>query len=84
MSRTVTHVRDGDTIVVGKQAIRLNGIAAPERNEPGGNEATAYMRQLVLGKLLNCMDNGKWTHDRLVAVCHLLSLIHISEPTRRS
>ena len=71
MSRTVTHVRDGDTIVVGKQPIRLNGIAAPERNEPGGKEATAYMRQLVLGKLLNCIDNGKWTHDRLVAVCHL-------------
>ncbi|MBO43329.1 MAG: hypothetical protein CMM28_06350 [Rhodospirillaceae bacterium] len=44
MSRTVIHERDGDTIVVGKQAIRLNGIAAPERNEPGGKEATAYMR----------------------------------------
>lgn len=71
MSRTVTHVRDGDTIVFGKQPIRLDGIAAPERNEPGGKEATAYMRQLMLGKLLNCIDNGQWTHDRLVVVCHL-------------
>jgi endonuclease YncB( thermonuclease family) len=71
VSKTVTHVRDGDTIVFGNQPIRLNGIAAPERNEPGGKEASAFMRHLVLGKFLTCTDNGQWTHDRLVAVCHL-------------
>ena len=69
--KTVNHVRDGDTIVVGNQPIRLNGIAAPERNEPGGKEASAFMRHLVLGKFLSCTDNGQWTYDRLVAVCHL-------------
>ena len=31
----VTHVRDGDTIEVGSLAIRLNGLAAPEGDEPG-------------------------------------------------
>ncbi len=30
-------------------AIRLEGIAAPEWNEPGGAEATAAMKQMVLG-----------------------------------
>ena len=67
----ITHVRDGDTIVVGNQPIRLNGIAAPERNEPGGEEASAFMRHLVLGKFLTCTNNGQRTYDRLVAVCHL-------------
>ena len=32
----VSHVRDGDTIDLGPITIRLQGIAAPELNEPGG------------------------------------------------
>jgi micrococcal nuclease len=36
----VTHVRDGDTIVAGTMPIRLNGLAAPEGDEPGGDAAT--------------------------------------------
>ena len=31
----VSHVRDGDTIVVGSMPIRLDGLAAPEGDEPG-------------------------------------------------
>ena len=34
----VTHVRDGDTIEVGKIPIRLNGVSAPELHELLGNE----------------------------------------------
>ena len=30
LTGTVTHVRDGDTIEVGKIPIRLNGVSAPE------------------------------------------------------
>ena len=71
ISDIVTHVRDGDTIVVGRQPIRLNGIAAPERNEPGGNEATAFMKRLVLGKRVNCVLNGEVSHDRLIGRCYL-------------
>ncbi len=36
---TVEHVRDGDTIVVGGQPVRLAGVAAPERHEPLGEAA---------------------------------------------
>ena len=64
MTETVTHVRDGDTIVVGRQPIRLNGVSAPEHNEAGGREATAFMKRLVLGKKLTCVDNGKKTKHR--------------------
>lgn len=67
----VTYVRDGDTIVVGKQPIRLNGIAAPERNEPSGDEATAFMKRLVLGKKVTCTLNGDVSHDRLIGRCYL-------------
>ena len=36
LTGTVTHVRDGDTIEVGKVPIRLNGVSAPELKEPLG------------------------------------------------
>jgi endonuclease YncB( thermonuclease family) len=35
----VPFVRNGDTIEVGGMAIRLNGLAAPEGDEPGGEAA---------------------------------------------
>jgi endonuclease YncB( thermonuclease family) len=67
----VTHVRDGDTIVVGSMPIRLKGLAAPEHDEPGGGEATAAMRALVAGKTLRCELDGEQTHDRCAGVCYL-------------
>ncbi len=68
---TVSHVRDGDTIEVGPIAIRLQGIAAPEGNEPGGDIATDAMRDLVLGKELRCDLTGDRSHDRVIGVCFL-------------
>lgn len=50
----VTHVRDGDTIVVGGMPIRLAGLAAPEGDEPGGAKAIAAMRAMVDGRELRC------------------------------
>jgi micrococcal nuclease len=67
----VTFVRDGDTIVVGSMPIRLNGLAAPEGDEPGGREATRAMVELVEGRRLRCELNGEHTHDRCVGVCYL-------------
>jgi micrococcal nuclease len=64
-------VRDGDPIEVGGLPIRLNGLAAPEGDEPGGAEATKAMRQLVLGRELRCELNGERTHDRCVGICYL-------------
>jgi hypothetical protein len=40
LAGVVSHVRDGDTIEVEGLPIRLNGLAAPEGDEPGGSAAT--------------------------------------------
>jgi micrococcal nuclease len=61
----------GDTIELGALAIRLNGLAAPEWNEPGGAEASDAMRDLVLGKEVVCALDGDRTYDRCVAICTL-------------
>ena len=36
LTGTVTKVRDGDTIEVGRVPIRLNGVAAPEKRDALG------------------------------------------------
>ncbi len=67
----VTHVRDGDTIEVEDIPIRLNGVSAPELNEPLGPESKAFMHELVIGKSVLCELNGEKTYDRFVGVCFL-------------
>jgi endonuclease YncB( thermonuclease family) len=71
LTGTVTHVRDGDTIEVGKIPIRLNGVSAPELDEPLGQQSKQFMRDLVDGKAVRCELNGKKTYDRFVGVCYL-------------
>jgi len=68
---TVTHVRDGDTIEVGKIPIRLNGVSAPELKEPIGPQSKQFMLDLVDGKRVRCELNGAKTYDRLVGICYL-------------
>lgn len=68
---TVTHVRDGDTIEVAGVAVRLNGVAAPELDEPGGQDGKQFMLELVAGKAVRCDLNGERTYDRVVGVCYL-------------
>jgi micrococcal nuclease len=46
--------------------IRLNGLAAPEGDEPGGEAATRAMVELVDGRTLRCELNGRRTYDRCV------------------
>jgi micrococcal nuclease len=58
LTGTVTHVRDGDTIEVGKIPIRLHGVSAPEL-------------KLVNGKSVRCDLTGAKTYDRLVGTCYL-------------
>ncbi len=67
----VSHVRDGDTIELGPIAVRLQGIAAPEGDEPGGAVAADAMRDLVLGKDLRCDLTGDRSYDRVIGVCFL-------------
>ena len=67
----VTHVRDGDTIEVGTLPIRLQGLAAPERNERGGPRATRAMRDLVLEREVWCDLDGERSFDRCSAICYV-------------
>jgi len=68
---TVTHVRDGDTIEVGNVPIRLNGLHAPELDDPGGKRAATFMRDLVLHKAVTCSLTGEKSYDRFVGTCWL-------------
>ena len=67
----VTHVRDGDTIELGELPIRLNGVSAPELNEPFGPQSKQFMRDLVIGKIVRCELSGEKTYDRRVGTCYL-------------
>ena len=71
LTGAVTDVRDGGTVEVAGVPIRLQGLAAPEWDEPGGPEATAAMRELVAGRELRCELTGERTYDRCVGVCEL-------------
>ena len=71
LTGTVTYVRDGDTIEVGSMAIRFWGVAAPEWDAPGGQEATDAITALVLDKEIRCELTGKQTYDRCVGICYL-------------
>ncbi|EDP63206.1 nuclease (SNase-like) protein [alpha proteobacterium BAL199] len=51
-------VLDGDTIDVAGVRVRLHGVAAPERSEPGGAEATAALRQIIAGQVVRCSVTG--------------------------
>ena len=63
-------VIDGDTIVVRGIKIRLNGLHAPEWNQPGGSEATNWMRATYGGQRLICVLNGKRSYDRYIGICY--------------
>lgn len=71
LTGTVTKVRDGDTIEVGNIPIRLNGVSAPEMDEPLGPESRAFMVDLVDGQKVQCELNGQKTYDRWVGTCYV-------------
>jgi micrococcal nuclease len=83
LTAQATFVRDGDTIVVGSAPIRLNGLAPPEWDEPGGDAAMNAMIELVAGRTLRCELNRERTHDRCVGVCYLEGADISAEMVRR-
>lgn len=56
LAGAVSHVRDGDTIEVAGRAIRLEGMAAPEGDEPGGAEAQAAAVGVTIGESFQVPD----------------------------
>lgn len=70
-SGRVVRVVDGDTLRVERNGrevkIRLEGIDAPERDQPWGSEATAFARQQALGKRVTVRDKERDQYGRMVA-----------------
>jgi len=67
----ISRVLDGDTLFVGAVNIRLQGIAAPELDEPFGPEARDFLIAIALGKRARCDLAGERSFDRQVAVCRV-------------
>lgn len=67
---------DGDTIDVlteDKKTVRLwvNGINAPERGQPFGNSATAFISSTVSGQMVRLVTHGRDKYDRTIADIYL-------------
>ena len=81
---TVLRVSDGDTIAVrikGEEVrIRLYGIDAPEKNQPGGAEATAFLEDLLLTNevMVKTLDVDKYGREvavvSIIDGCNLLQV----------
>lgn len=59
---------DGDTLMIGRQAICLAGIDAEERLEPNGPQAAFTLTALLAGRTVLCHPHATSYH-RLVATC---------------
>jgi endonuclease YncB( thermonuclease family) len=72
---TVTRVLDGDTIDVelasGSVNVRLYGIDAPEKNQPGGAEAKLTLAKLVDGKTVLLEPFKQDRYDRMLATVYI-------------
>ncbi len=64
-------VVDGDTIEIDGVRLRLQGLHAPERDEPGGAAATRFMVRLLDRQKVSCAPTGERSYDRLIAICSL-------------
>jgi len=81
----VLAVSDGDTFTMESEServrIRLCGIDAPERGQPGYGQAAGVLSTMIEGRTLHCLQVGEGTvcdsrstpksRDRVVAQCFL-------------
>lgn len=72
-SGAVARVTDGDTFRLQgiDKAIRVWGLDAPERKDPGGPAATSAMRDLITGQTLTCRQRDIDRYGRIVGQCFL-------------
>jgi hypothetical protein len=68
---SVTHVRDGDTIVVSGTPIRFAQLDCAELGTSAGEDAKRRMQQLVVGQRLECRLSGRRSYDRKIGECYL-------------
>jgi endonuclease YncB( thermonuclease family) len=92
----VLAVSDGDTFTMqsetGNVRVRICGIDAPERGQPGYGQATGVLSNLIEGKTVHCLQVGQGTvcdgrskptsRDRIVAQCFLDKLDIAEEMTK--
>jgi micrococcal nuclease len=68
----VSRVIDGDTVDVvlasGLIRVRLQGIDAPERNQPGGRAAQRWLQKRLQGRVVYLEPVSQDRYDRMVAV----------------
>lgn len=62
-------VVDGDTLVIGRERIRLRNYNAPELHQAGGIEARMRLERLVAGRVVVCAGRARDRFARLVALC---------------
>jgi micrococcal nuclease len=71
----VTRVIDGDTLDVvlssGRIRVRLHGIDAPERDQPGGTESGEWLRQRVQSREVLLEPVSQDRYERIVAIVYL-------------
>lgn len=76
----------------GKVRVRICGIDAPERGQPGYGQAAGVLASLIEGKTIHCLQVGEGTpcdgrskamnRDRIVAQCFIGGLDLAEEMTR--
>ncbi len=69
----VTRIVDGDTFWISSKdtRIRIWGLDAPERDDPGGPAATAALASLISGRTLTCRQRDIDRYGRIVGQCFL-------------
>lgn len=69
------HVIDGGTIHVvtdsGTVKVHLQGIAVPESEQPGGNEAAEFLEQYAEGEPVRCELDGTQFQKEKVGICYV-------------
>jgi endonuclease YncB( thermonuclease family) len=93
----VTAVVDGDTFTMESESrrirVRICGIDAPERGQPGYGQAAGVLSNMIEGKTVHCLQVGEGTpcdgrskpnsRDRIVAQC-FLDKLDIAEEMAKS